>query len=112
VKLFTEDPKHIRLSRLRSPITLGETLAHPAIGVDVKKLAAEAGVATTAFEWLPPHNIKGASNTRTAVHFLAATISGRLRSPIGKRRMARSPFSQVTLERLESSEGIWIRTSL
>jgi hypothetical protein len=54
VKLFTEDPKHIRLSRLRSPITLGETLAHPAIGVDVKKLAAEAGVATALSTLLTP----------------------------------------------------------
>jgi AsmA family protein len=48
------DPKHIRFTRLRSPITLGGTLAHPAIGVDVKKLAAQAGVAAALGTLLTP----------------------------------------------------------
>jgi AsmA family protein len=48
------DPKRIRFTRLRSPITLGGTLAHPAIGVDVKKLAAQAGVATALGTLLTP----------------------------------------------------------
>jgi uncharacterized protein involved in outer membrane biogenesis len=48
------DPKHIRFSRIRSPITVGGTLAHPAIGVDVKKLAAQAGVATALGTLLTP----------------------------------------------------------
>jgi AsmA family protein len=48
------DPKHIRFSRLRSPITLGGTLAHPAIGVDAKKLAAQAGVAAVLGTLLTP----------------------------------------------------------
>lgn len=48
------DPKHIRFSRIRSPITIGGTLAHPAVGVDVKKLAAQAGVATALGTLLTP----------------------------------------------------------
>jgi AsmA family protein len=48
------DPKHIRFTRLRSPITLGGTLAHPAIGVDVKKLAGQAGVAIALGTLLTP----------------------------------------------------------
>lgn len=48
------DPKHIRFSRIRSPITLGGTLAHPAVGVDVKKLAAQAGVAAALGTLLTP----------------------------------------------------------
>ena len=47
-------PKHIRFTRLRSPITVDGTLAHPAIGVDVKKLATQAGVATALGTLLTP----------------------------------------------------------
>jgi AsmA family protein len=48
------DPKHIRFTRLRSPITVGGTLAHPSIGVDVKKLAAQGGVAAALGTLLTP----------------------------------------------------------
>jgi uncharacterized protein involved in outer membrane biogenesis len=48
------DPKHARFSRLRSPITVGGTLALPAIGVDVKKLAAQAGIAAALGTLLTP----------------------------------------------------------
>ena len=39
------DPKHVRFTRVRAPITVGGTLAHPAVGVDVKKLAGQGTVA-------------------------------------------------------------------
>jgi uncharacterized protein involved in outer membrane biogenesis len=48
------DPKHVRFSRLRSPVTIGGTLVHPAIGVDTKKLAAQAGIATALGTLLTP----------------------------------------------------------
>jgi uncharacterized protein involved in outer membrane biogenesis len=48
------DPKHIRFTRLRSPITLGGTLAHPTVGVDIKKLAGQAGVAAALGTLLTP----------------------------------------------------------
>jgi uncharacterized protein involved in outer membrane biogenesis len=48
------DPKHIRFTRLRAPITVGGTLAHPAIGIDVKKLAAQGTVAAALGTLLTP----------------------------------------------------------
>jgi AsmA family protein len=48
------DPKHIRFTRVRSPITLGGTLAHPAVGIDVKKLAGQTGVAAALGTLLAP----------------------------------------------------------
>jgi AsmA family protein len=48
------DPKHIRFSRVRAPITLGGTLAHPAVGVDVKKLAGQGVVAAALGTLLTP----------------------------------------------------------
>jgi len=51
---FKGDPKHIRFTRVRSPITVGGTLAHPAVGVDVKKLAGQAGVAAALGTLLAP----------------------------------------------------------
>jgi AsmA family protein len=48
------DPKHIRFTRVRAPITVGGTLAHPSIGVDVKKLAAQGTVAAALGTLLTP----------------------------------------------------------
>ncbi len=48
------DPKHIRFTRVRAPITIGGTLAHPAIGVDVKKLAGQGTVAAALGTLLTP----------------------------------------------------------
>jgi AsmA family protein len=48
------DPKHIRFTRVRAPITVGGTLAHPAIGVDVKKLAGQGTVAAALGTLLTP----------------------------------------------------------
>jgi AsmA family protein len=48
------DPKHIRFTRVRAPITVKGTLAHPSIGVDVKKLAAQGTVAAALGALLAP----------------------------------------------------------
>jgi len=48
------DPKKLRFLRLRSPITLGGTLDHPTVGIDAKKLAAQAGVAAALGALLTP----------------------------------------------------------
>jgi AsmA family protein len=48
------DPKHIRFSRVRAPITVGGTLAHPSIGVDVKKLVGQGTVAAALATLLTP----------------------------------------------------------
>jgi AsmA family protein len=48
------DPKHLRFTRVRAPITVGGTLAHPAIGVDVKKLAGQGAVAAALGSLLTP----------------------------------------------------------
>jgi AsmA family protein len=48
------DPKHIRFTRVRAPITVGGTLAHPSIGIDVKKLARQAAVAAALGTLLTP----------------------------------------------------------
>ena len=48
------DPKHIRFTRVRAPITVGGTLAHPSIGVDVKKLAGQGTVAAALGTLLTP----------------------------------------------------------
>jgi uncharacterized protein involved in outer membrane biogenesis len=48
------DPKHIRFTRLRAPITIGGTLAHPSIGVDIKKLAGQGTVAAALGTLLTP----------------------------------------------------------
>jgi hypothetical protein len=48
------DPKHIRFTRVRAPITIEGTLAHPAVGVDAKKLAAQGTVAAALGTMLTP----------------------------------------------------------
>jgi uncharacterized protein involved in outer membrane biogenesis len=48
------DPKKFRFLRLRSPIMLGGTLDHPTVGIDAKKLAAQAGVAAALGTLLTP----------------------------------------------------------
>lgn len=48
------DPKKLRLLRVRSPITLHGTLEHPAIGVNVGKLAEQGGVAAALGTLLTP----------------------------------------------------------
>jgi uncharacterized protein involved in outer membrane biogenesis len=48
------DPKKVRFTRIRSPITLKGTLEHPAIGVDAKKLAGQGAVATALGVLLTP----------------------------------------------------------
>lgn len=48
------EPKKVRLTRVRSPITVEGTLRHPSIGVDVKKLAAQGAVATALGVLLTP----------------------------------------------------------
>jgi hypothetical protein len=48
------DPKHIRFTRVRAPIVIEGTLAHPAIGVDAKKLAAQGTVAAALGTLLTP----------------------------------------------------------
>ena len=48
------EPKKIRFTRLRSPITLTGTLAHPAVGLDVKKLAGQGAVAAALGTLLTP----------------------------------------------------------
>ena len=48
------DPKKVRFFRLRTPITLHGTLLHPAIGVKVQDLAAQAGIAVALGTLLTP----------------------------------------------------------
>jgi AsmA family protein len=48
------DPKKVRILRLRSPITLHGTLLHPAVGINVEKLLAQAGVAAALGTLLTP----------------------------------------------------------
>jgi uncharacterized protein involved in outer membrane biogenesis len=48
------DPKHIRFTRVRAPITIEGTLAHPAVGVDAKKLAGQGTVAAALGTLLTP----------------------------------------------------------
>ena len=48
------DPKKLRLTRVRTPITVKGTLRHPAIGVDVGKLAGQGAVATALGTLLTP----------------------------------------------------------
>jgi AsmA family protein len=48
------DPKHIRFTRIRAPITVGGTLSHPSVGVDVKKLAGQGAVAAALGTLLTP----------------------------------------------------------
>jgi uncharacterized protein involved in outer membrane biogenesis len=48
------DPKKLRMLRLRSPITLHGTLLHPAVGIKVDKLLAQAGVAAALGTLLTP----------------------------------------------------------
>jgi AsmA family protein len=48
------NPKTIRFTRIRAPITVKGTLAHPAIGVDAGKLAKQGAVATALGTLLTP----------------------------------------------------------
>ena len=48
------NPKKLRLTRVRSPITVKGTLSHPAIGVDAGKLAEQGAVATALGTLLTP----------------------------------------------------------
>ena len=51
---FQGDPKHLRLVRLRAPVTLGGTLGGPVIGIKPEKLMAQAGAATALGVLLTP----------------------------------------------------------
>jgi AsmA family protein len=48
------DPKHLRLLRLRAPISLTGTLAYPSIGIKPEKLAVQAGAAVALGVLLTP----------------------------------------------------------
>jgi len=48
------DPKKLRLTRLRTPITIKGTLGNPDIGVDAGKLAKQGAVATAFATLLTP----------------------------------------------------------
>jgi AsmA family protein len=48
------NPKKLRLTRIRAPITIKGTLSHPAIGVDAAKLAKQGAVATALGTLLTP----------------------------------------------------------
>jgi len=48
------NPKKLRLTRIRAPITIKGTLAHPSIGVDAGKLAKQGAVATALGTLLTP----------------------------------------------------------
>jgi uncharacterized protein involved in outer membrane biogenesis len=48
------DPKKLRLTRVRAPITVKGTLAHPAVGIDAGKLAEQGAVATALGTLLTP----------------------------------------------------------
>jgi AsmA family protein len=47
-------PKEIRVLRIRTPIRVRGTLAHPTVGVDAKKLASQAGGAAVLGAVLTP----------------------------------------------------------
>ncbi|MGH8131200.1 MAG: AsmA family protein [Steroidobacteraceae bacterium] len=47
-------PKKLRLGRLRSPITVGGTLRHPAFGIKAEKAAAQGGIAAALGALLGP----------------------------------------------------------
>jgi AsmA family protein len=48
------DPKKLRLTRVRSPITVKGTLAHPAVGIDAGKLAEQGAAAAALGTLLTP----------------------------------------------------------
>ena len=48
------DPKKLRLTRLRTPITIKGTLDHPSVGIDAGKLAEQGAVATAMGTLLTP----------------------------------------------------------
>jgi uncharacterized protein involved in outer membrane biogenesis len=48
------NPKKLRLTRVRAPITVKGTLAHPAVGIDAGKLAEQGAVATALGTLLTP----------------------------------------------------------
>ena len=48
------DPKHVRLFRLRAPVTLTGTLADPKIGIEPEKLAVQVGAAVALGVLLTP----------------------------------------------------------
>jgi hypothetical protein len=48
------DPKKLRLTRIRSPITVKGTLEHPSIGLDVGKLVEQGAIATALGTLLTP----------------------------------------------------------
>lgn len=48
------DPKKLRLTRIRSPVTVKGTLEHPAVGVDAGKLAGQGAVAAALGTLLTP----------------------------------------------------------
>ena len=48
------DPKKLRLTRVRAPITIKGTLDHPSIGVDPGKLAEQGAVAVALGTLLTP----------------------------------------------------------
>ena len=48
------NPKKVRFTRIRAPITVRGTMAHPAIGVDPKKLATQGAVAAALGTLLTP----------------------------------------------------------
>jgi AsmA family protein len=48
------DPKKLRFTRVRSPITVDGTLSHPAVGLDAGKLAKQGAVATALGTLLTP----------------------------------------------------------
>jgi len=48
------DPKKLRLTRVRTPITIKGTLKHPEVGIDAGKLAGQGAVATALGTLLTP----------------------------------------------------------
>jgi uncharacterized protein involved in outer membrane biogenesis len=48
------NPKQLRLTRVRAPITVKGTFAHPAVGIDAGKLAEQGAVATALGTLLTP----------------------------------------------------------
>lgn len=48
------EPKKLRLTRLRTPITIKGTLDHPSVGIDARKLAEQGAVATAMGTLLTP----------------------------------------------------------
>jgi uncharacterized protein involved in outer membrane biogenesis len=51
---FQGNPKKLRLTRVRTPITVKGTLAHPAVGIDAGKLAEQGAVAAALGTLLTP----------------------------------------------------------